>query len=689
MENLQLQEDYRTFYWKVRKESVKRNLYYRFAGIFRSRLERTTAKILSNLICHEKYLRNKGIIVAGERFHHTYISIAKQEKVSFYQIRKAIKVLLKEKMIYVKRGGEEDYRGNKNFYSINFIQIGIVMASNPFILENFPQKIFFKQTLNKDKTKVKQRLNFSSESYSTKGSYEANNNNKINKFSYYNSFINFVNKENYNVEEKAFQKDEKLFTNNPISFFLRKITNKTSLDKFPNINIEIKNFLKDFFENRINIPIQNENSSKENNKHPKENKSKSPRKRRRVPTEKEIESKVPVSAPRPPRQPAAERRKDAKANFNRNLAQKKIEKEEQKKKFESSKTKSEPELSKFVAKWNSLPGTPKHRSASTKTHKQITTYIRQLKKGTFMKENLLDEKYLIKNKVPVRKIRDKKWTDDEIMKGIEKIGDMYLNGNTPMEKGWFPKSLALWLCNSHYGSTVRPKSFFLAAYYSDTLGIPVSEVNEAKDPNPELTEIFMPLFDGRELSKKEKAQLVRGIEELMDFRRIHIERCDVYIRHTIQRAFRGSSKIGFCEYFVEYIEEELGWARDIYVNIIGKGKFFRKYVAFRAEYVNYRLEERRDGTSWSWNPVLLECSFPKHIMVWGREGYEEKSERKEYEKKADKLKNRTAAEWREIDKKVVAERQKKEEEEEEIYQKELEEDQDYQRARAEEAWGCV
>lgn len=129
----------------------------------------------------------------------------------------------------------------------------------------------------------------------------------------------------------------------------------------------------------------------------------------------------------------------------RNGAQEEEGKERRKKEFKISSYQKE---LKCVQVWNAISYTPTHHITSppTKTLIKILCLLRDLRKGKMASNYNWDKKWLQRHKITSRML-EHKWKVEEIIKNLDQLSKMYLQGYWPEDKRWIPRNLGTLIYN--------------------------------------------------------------------------------------------------------------------------------------------------------------------------------------------------------------------------------------------------
>lgn len=219
--------------------------------------------------------------------------------------------------------------------------------------------------------------------------------------------------------------------------------------------------------------------------------------------------------------------------------------------------KEHPTVAPYIDYWNSLPNVNHHHRLNTKTRQEASALLLSLKAGTFHRRNTLNKEWMEKFNIPIGKVRGRRFTDNEIRKGLKLVsrlltngyGYLTRNGNgywpSETDKQKLPKNLPAVLFSPKSG-----KSLFLRCLFDPPR--PLGEI-EPQDPSPEMTEMFAALMPNR-MGPQQKTALIRNIGELrrfhagIDWARANRVSCYYYY---IGR--RDDFKT-FCTYYVKWLK---------------------------------------------------------------------------------------------------------------------------------------
>lgn len=150
--------------------------------------------------------------------------------------------------------------------------------------------------------------------------------------------------------------------------------------------------------------------------------------------------------------------------------------------------------------WNKFPAIRRHKRPNTETYQRCIRYFKQLQKGTFLQDKVFDSQWLTDNNIPA----DKKYTRQEIIKGLRRISTLFLEGYWPKNKKGLPKSLPALMYNPK-----SRKSFFLQKMHGSE---PKSFSEQLpKDNYPEVTAVIKPHVN---ITNGNASQLQRGIKTI-------------------------------------------------------------------------------------------------------------------------------------------------------------------------------
>ena len=127
-----------------------------------------------------------------------------------------------------------------------------------------------------------------------------------------------------------------------------------------------------------------------------------------------------------------------------------------------------PLKSGLIEYWNDLKNTSVHKTINSsgepsKTYSQARRYLDELKKGKFLLSKEFDPDWIKKNKVPLNKMRNKKFTDEEIKAVFDKFNKhCFTVGYEPINKAFLKplKSIANFLYSNN-------QSWFLKLAFND------------------------------------------------------------------------------------------------------------------------------------------------------------------------------------------------------------------------------
>lgn len=197
-------------------------------------------------------------------------------------------------------------------------------------------------------------------------------------------------------------------------------------------------------------------------------------------------------------------------------------------------------VSKFLARWNSFK-VRKH-SSSGKTYQKAHSLCKSLLSGTFGDKRKLNNDFLEKNSIPGEWLTAK-WPEKDVLIGIRRLAQLFIDGYWPPDKSKLPKDLSTLLYNPTTGT-----SMFLLVMKNKPIPL-ASKV--APDPTPHLTKLFIPLFNGKEISPKDNKRLIEGIKSIALFHsKIPVGECYGKI----------STRFGqvpvFCQWYIRFIQEQ-------------------------------------------------------------------------------------------------------------------------------------
>lgn len=214
--------------------------------------------------------------------------------------------------------------------------------------------------------------------------------------------------------------------------------------------------------------------------------------------------------------------------------------------------------------WNAFPYTMNHRSPAI--IKTIDTYMKELMKGTFPINRVINEGYFERHKI----IAEGVYTKSELIQGIKNVALYSKEGYQHM----VTKDLSSLIYNPRTGTSI-----FLSVI--DEPPKPLSEERPIHDATPKLTALFTPLFNGTIM--EDKVRLIEGIHTLNVYqKKIHVR------IPKMERLFGTPYKL--CKTYIEWLEDQ-EWLEEIKVgHIKSDGKMFRKFVDDMEEECNgYKL----------------------------------------------------------------------------------------------------
>jgi len=144
------------------------------------------------------------------------------------------------------------------------------------------------------------------------------------------------------------------------------------------------------------------------------------------------------------------------------------------------------EFLNLIKMWNSLPRiASKHKNLQSKTVQNAYKYYRWLKKGIFLKNTCIEIDELERNNIP---IEDHKYTDQEIIKGLENVFLQYENGYYPFELKDKKRILQKSLETAFFSLYGCPSAFLKCYYNSPKCRQDLIKLND--DDYPELTDLL-------------------------------------------------------------------------------------------------------------------------------------------------------------------------------------------------------
>jgi hypothetical protein len=186
--------------------------------------------------------------------------------------------------------------------------------------------------------------------------------------------------------------------------------------------------------------------------------------------------------------------------------------------------------------WNNISTMRTHKEG-TKRHKKINELFRQLKMGTFYRQNALDKEYLKIHKIPTD-YKNKKWTDEEIKITIDHLANSLLDGYTPeVDKSSWPRDLDTLIFNPRTG-----KSMFLKVSICPPKRI--ADEIKATPKNKSCYELYKKFFVNLEKlkSKKQENELILKFNDLWEELHTIYDSVSKYYNHTSFSSYLGSKK---------------------------------------------------------------------------------------------------------------------------------------------------
>lgn len=170
--------------------------------------------------------------------------------------------------------------------------------------------------------------------------------------------------------------------------------------------------------------------------------------------------------------------------------------------------------------WNSKECTTTHK-VGTKTYKETTQFLNQLRKGVFSKNKDFDANWLRK----YNRLVDMKWTDDQLKKAIDNLIFRFKTDYEPSNKTKVQKSFL----PNIYNSYSNYKNSWLIEAYKNPPKLLCDLKLPPKEKNKKVTNKFIKIlkdFPGKggsldkledQLSDKELNELIHGVNDVIEY----------------------------------------------------------------------------------------------------------------------------------------------------------------------------
>lgn len=213
----------------------------------------------------------------------------------------------------------------------------------------------------------------------------------------------------------------------------------------------------------------------------------------------------------------------------------------------NEKPKKEIKTNSLIEYWNTFTQVRKHRPTS-KSYLLASQLLCQLKKGTFSEKNILNKEWLKKQNIPDFYLT-RQWSEDQLMRGLEELSKLFVNGYWPQDKNKLPKQLSDLIYNPR-----TQKSYLLQALFKP---IPQITQETIKKQEKKLTDEDQKMYKilsrslkdirGFDLSVYESKQLIDNVIAIKYYHS-EIDRSD----DQIAKYLRTPTKL--CEEFEEYLQ---------------------------------------------------------------------------------------------------------------------------------------
>ena len=236
----------------------------------------------------------------------------------------------------------------------------------------------------------------------------------------------------------------------------------------------------------------------------------------------------------------------------------------------------------FLEKWNTYPLLTKHKSAKAEVYQKAHRYCQWLMNGSLGKHCDLDRQWLEQNQVPVELPR-KKFTQEEIFQGIERLNRIQQEGYFPSDKKGVHKSFHILIFNSCTRS-----SWFLKVMATDPRPLNETAMQCVNRNNPEITELYEKLLKKEIRTVRDEFVLVQKVNTILDW----YEKLVPQIQKVSFLDGGCKSHFGTLEKFVDKHIRWLSNFKDLQIGTLTRTwKLFLRHI--RKEY-NYNFDPTSD-----------------------------------------------------------------------------------------------
>lgn len=242
--------------------------------------------------------------------------------------------------------------------------------------------------------------------------------------------------------------------------------------------------------------------------------------------------------------------------------------------------------SKFVEYWNMLadqnPNLTKHKKIESNVYQKSKLLIKQLRRGLFHKKNIVDKEFLKKNKIP-EKLLSKKWTDEEIYKGLDNLSKYFISGNFPGAnsngRGEIRKGkLDVLLFNPNTCSSI-----FIWVFFRE----PVPSGGYTKDLHPIFSDQYKKLFNN--LNENDNNKVIRAVNSIVKRHKEIIKKLGKYMSHGSFSSYVGSDRDR--QPFITRHIEWLSQKDKLNISMLfPDGSYWNYFIDWFKEYYGYNLD---------------------------------------------------------------------------------------------------